>query len=72
MLNKLRTQADQFVQCKCLAAETLPLYLGNLDGHKIGDEIFYGKFKQVNGNIYHNCGEGIWCLCQKIPKEVSK
>lgn len=73
LVAKRPTCIEQFVQCRCLAVETLPMCQGKLDGLRVGNIIFYGKFKQdAQMNIYHNCNkkEGIWRLCEKIPREV--
>lgn len=70
MLDKLivkkRIYTEPYAQClACHYGETLPMRRGKLDGHKIGDEIFYGKFKQDSrGNVYHNCGQDVWRLCE--------
>ena len=68
LIVKRKVYSERWAQCLgCLTSETLPFRNGKLDAF-IGEDgcRYYGKFKQVDGNVYHNCGDK-WSLCELYP-----
>ena len=57
-------QKERWAYCiNCGYGETLLFRRGKLEGREQDGVIYYGKFKQINGQVYHHCHDR-WSLCK--------